>query len=205
MIVVGLDPGTQRTGFAVVEVLKDRSLAVCEMGVWNLLELARTAEEKSLGIKISPKERASVGARLEVLAVSCTALLEKWNPTIVGLEKAVTFKNVASALTLSEARGVIRLCAHQTLSSAELRIRELSPTAVKRQAAGFGGSSKEGVMKSVGRRFQGLETAIHSKLFSFDAFDALAVAWTAWLQSKSQLTLARSRVSAKNFEQEGSV
>ena len=165
MIVVGIDPGTQRTGYAVIEA-RGSVVEIRELGVWNLVQ--------------GSSERRALGERLELLAGELRGLLSRWNPWIIGLEKAVAFRNTASALTLSEARGVIRLCSHELLDRAEARIVELSPTSVKKEASGFGLAGKDGVRKGLALRFRNLASFDPEGRLSSDAFDALAIAWTAW-------------------------
>ncbi len=166
MIIVGLDPGTQRTGYAVLERVAS-GVEIRELGCWNLMGTGR--------------QRPALGERLERLSDHSRVLFKKWNPTLVGLEKAVTFKNVASALTLSEARGVLRLAAFELLASADERLVELSPTAVKKEAAGFGLSTKGTVRKGLALRFRNLESSLGDADLPPDAFDALAIAWTVWI------------------------
>ncbi len=172
MIVVGLDPGVQRAGYAVLEV-SGRRLIVHEIALWNLLGTGKC--------------RPSVGERLELLHKEAAKLFSKWNPQVIGLEKAITFRNVASAHLLSEARGVLRLAAHQSLADAERRLVELSPTAVKKTASGWGRSSKLGMLKFLSLRFSGLENFARNEGLGHDAIDALAIAFTAWCQSRTPL------------------
>ena len=48
MIIIGLDPGSQRTGYAALELRPElRQPRIVEMGVWNLLELTRGDESES--------------------------------------------------------------------------------------------------------------------------------------------------------------
>lgn len=175
MRIAGIDPGSQRCGYAVIEV-QGSVVRILDFGVWNLL--------KSDDGRAGP--RPNLGDRLERLHARSRAFFEKWNPHLIGFEKAVSFKNVASAMVLSEARGVLRLAAFQSLGEAEKRFHELSPTAVKRHSAGLGVSAKTSVMKVLAMRFQGLESLCDGPDFSLDAVDALAIAWTAWILSKTQ-------------------
>jgi len=174
MIVIGLDPGIQRAGFAVLQISPQGRVTVQDMNVWNLLPKGQA--------------RPSVGERLEDLYDSAAKLFKEWNPRIIGLEKAVSFKNVASAHKLSEARGVLRLAAHLNLDQAEQRLVELSPTAVKRVSSGWGRASKHGVLKSLELRFGGLEKLVLDEGLGHDAIDALAIAFTAWSQTRHRLT-----------------
>lgn len=165
-IVVGLDPGTRRTGYCVLEIQNNQhseKTKILEMGVWTF---AATL---------------SLGDRLEKLFVASSALLKKWNPQIVGIEKAVVFKNIPSSLTLSEARGVLRLALYSELAQATDRLVELSPTLVKKSNTGRGTASKDDMKRNLGFRW-GLNFASESmRKLPSDAFDALAIATSAAL------------------------
>jgi Holliday junction resolvasome RuvABC endonuclease subunit len=102
---------------------------------------------------------------------------------------------VDSAFKLTEARGVLRLAAHQTLEAAEDRLVEVSPSAVKKHASGLGSLSKEGVSKALKMRFRNLEAIVEQKgELAYDAYDALAVAWSAWcLQREPSLLKAQQQ------------
>ncbi|NCN27595.1 crossover junction endodeoxyribonuclease RuvC [bacterium] len=165
MRVLGLDPGSRNCGYCVLDVEESR-LNILEAGTWNL-------------IKGNPKR--ALGSRLELLAESASLLLQRFNPRLVGLEKAVAFKNISSALTLSEARGVLRLKVYEELSHATDRLIELSPTEIKRVATGSGASNKEAVEKMLTMRFRQLSADQELEGLGADAFDALAIAWTAWI------------------------
>jgi crossover junction endodeoxyribonuclease RuvC len=161
MIVVGLDPGTQRSGFAVIRVGARSKLEVIDWGVWKLALLADSGD---------------LGARLETLYDQAHELFSLHNPRHIGLERAFNHKNVLSTMKLSEARAVLRLAAYKTLASAESRLIEISPTAVKRAVSGHGQGSKDFVLRSVMARF-GISSIKDQIDFTLDASDALAVAW----------------------------
>lgn len=175
MRVAGIDPGSQRCGYAVIESAGSR-LSIVDFGVWNLM--APIDGQKPV-----------LGNRLERLHKESKDFFSRWNPSLIGFEKAVAFKNVASALVLSEARGVLRLAAFECLANADRRFCELSPTAVKKNSAGLGLSQKTSVLKILSLRFNGLDRLLDEKNFSLDAVDALAIAWTAWILSKRQASL----------------
>ena len=163
--ILGIDPGTRKAGYCVIQLIgaNTQSLKILEWGVWNL----------------PPKQ--SLGERLEILYNESSALLKKWNPQIVGIEKAVVFKNVPSSLTLSEARGVLRLAVYSELAQADDRLIELSPTLIKKSTTGRGLATKDEIKRSLGFRW-GLNFASETlKNFSADAFDALAIATSAAL------------------------
>jgi len=167
VIIVGIDPGSRNCGYSVIN---DSGVAVkiIEMGTWPL---------EKLGGK-------DLGDRLAKLMELSKELFKKHNPRFIGLEKAVAFKNVVSAFKLSEARGVIRAAAHTVLESAAERIIEISPTEVKRSASGMGLGSKGSIEKALRLRFPNSEVFVEGAKLNADAFDALAVAWSAKLKSR---------------------
>ena len=175
MIVAGLDPGSRRAGFAVLR-MDSHAMEIISMGSWDLMKVAGP----------------DLGERLAELHRLAVVFFKTHNPRVIGLEKAVAFKNISSALKLSEARGVIRIAGHQVLAEASRRFIELSPTEVKRSAAGLGFSSKESVEKALRLRFPGsrafLDAAVQSENVSgkiaHDAFDAVAIAWAANARSR---------------------
>jgi len=177
MIVVGIDPGTQKTGYAVLKMEPGR-YSIVDAGAWRL---------------VRGSARPVLGVRLEELFDRVTELFEKWNPRLIGLEKAVAFKNIGSALVLAEARGTVRLAAHRALDRAESRLIEISPTRVKRSATGSGGSKKASVERVLGYRFPELSRLTSGEL-PHDAYDAIAIAWTAWLDGRAN---TRSKAGAK--------
>lgn len=177
MIIAGVDPGIRRLGFSVVEV-KGRDLLVRELDVLHV-----------------DKVSDSVGERLEFIHEEMSARFRQWNPRWVGFEKAVNFKNVDSAFKLTEARGVIRLACHQQLGQADVRLLELSPTAIKKECSGSGSSSKENLQKVLRMHFPHLEEWVEKsgKKLTHDAYDALAIAWTAWKKvSRNQAISAKT-------------
>jgi len=180
MIVLGIDPGTRKCGYAVLD-LASSHMRVLTFGAWNLM---------------GKDPKRNLGERLEELHENSLLLLKEYNPRIVGLEKAVSFKSVPSSFTLTEARGVLRLALFQSLDRAEERLVELSPTQVKRAATGSGASPKEAIQKMLCMRFKELTAHADSRDFTSDAFDAVAVAWAAWIVRKSQNTLSIPRDSS---------
>lgn len=161
---MGFDPGTRKTGYCVLAVGGGaHKNKILEWGCWNV------------------GARPSLGDRLEKLYTEASALLRRWNPQVVGIEKAVVFKNIPSSLTLSEARGVLRLAVHSQLAEAAARIVELSPTLVKKSNTGRGTASKEDIKLHLKLRWGFDFTLKEFSSLSFDAFDALAIATSASL------------------------
>jgi crossover junction endodeoxyribonuclease RuvC len=175
--VVGFDPGTRLTGYAVLNSAGAKPFVV-EAGVWELAKLC--------------VENASLGARLEVLAIEAQKLLQKYNPMAVGLEKAVVFKNAQSALKLAESRGVLRLVCYQTLEGADKRLLEISPTQIKKVASGWGRTQKKGIQSSIKKRFFKWEAEANENSQP-DTYDAIAVAFSTWALMRRSYVLSTSK------------
>lgn len=149
--VLGVDPGTQLAGWAVLERLPDGSLRYCGSG---LCRLGR-----------SPK---SIAERLQGLHQELSAQIAKWRPQALALEGAFFGLNARSALRLGEARGVVLLAASQ----ADCSVHELPPATVKARVAGTGQATKDQVECLVRMH---LVDAPES-LASADEADAVAIA-----------------------------
>lgn len=152
--VLGVDPGTLRTGWGVVEQ-RGRTLSFCAAGV------------------LTPKGFHSQPERLRVIHAGIVEVIQIYAPQVLSLEKAFVAYNVQSALRLGEARGVALLAGVQ----AGLRIAEYNPTEIKTAVAGYGRAEKLQVQKAVfallgGGRAPGAIGLPVSK----DATDALAAA-----------------------------
>lgn len=160
--VLGIDPGTLRTGWGVIE-RRGRALSFCAAGV------------------LTSKGFHSLPERLRVIHAGIVEVIQTYMPQVLSLEKAFVAYNVQSALRLGEARGVALLAAVQ----AGLRIAEYNPTEIKTAVAGYGRAEKAQVQKAVhallggGRSPEALGLPV-----SMDATDALAAA-ICHLQSSS--------------------
>jgi crossover junction endodeoxyribonuclease RuvC len=147
--ILGIDPGSLRCGYALLEDLGGRVPLVREVGVW-VLGAGKPLPE-----------------RLVALQRGLDALLERQAPEVLSLEAMFLHKNVNSALVLGHARGVVMArCAHRGMS-----VYEYSPSSVKQSVAGSGRASKESVADMVRRQL-----ALQELPDSADATDALAIA-----------------------------
>ena len=153
--VLGVDPGTARTGWGVIE-RRGHTAGFCAGGV------------------IVSTSRHSRAERLVIIHTALVRIIREWSPLALSLEKAFVSHNVQSALRLGEARGVALLAAAQT----GLVVAEYNPTEIKTAVAGYGRAGKEQVQKVVyallrGDPVQGAPSGLPA---SHDATDALAAA-----------------------------
>lgn len=143
--ILGLDPGSRRTGFGVIECRGPTSTQVTNGCI--------------------PAGAGSLNERLRCIFEGVQALIEKFQPDEVAIERVFLNRNVDSALKLGHARGAA-LCA---VPSA-MPVFEYAPRAIKLAVVGFGGAEKEQVAHMI-RALLHVEGRL-----SADASDALAVA-----------------------------
>ena len=148
-IILGIDPGYDRLGYAVLK------------GTLTKPELV------TVGC-VSPKG-SSHHERLQSVAQAIHELTQTYHPTKASVEQLFFSKNVKTAIKVAEARGVII----SELARAGLAIQEPSPQAVKIAATGQGNADKKQVEKMLCLIFK-LKTAPKPA----DAADALAIALT---------------------------
>jgi crossover junction endodeoxyribonuclease RuvC len=151
MLVLGLDPGTATTGYGLVRQLGDGSLEAVAFGV------------------ITTKPVDSMPDRLKQIYLGISALLDRYQPDAAAVEQLFFGKNITTAITVAQGRGVILLA----LANAGLPIREYKPSQIKQAIAGYGNAPKP-QMQDMVRALLGLEDIPRPD----DAADALAVAIT---------------------------
>ncbi|MCC6934509.1 MAG: crossover junction endodeoxyribonuclease RuvC [Candidatus Yanofskybacteria bacterium] len=144
---LGIDPGTTRIGYGVIE----DSGAVLTPLAWGVLT---TPGKDGQADKVS-------------VAQQCLELLNTWKPDAVGIERLFFLNNKKSAMPVSEMRGVLML----TLAQRALPIYEFTPLQVKQQVCGHGGAKKDQVQHMVRMILRISET-----IRPDDAADALAIA-----------------------------
>jgi crossover junction endodeoxyribonuclease RuvC len=151
MITLGIDPGTATVGFGVVEEDNDGTLQAIDYGV------------------ITTTPNLAMPERLKIIYDGVTALAEKYKPDRAGVEELFFAKNVTTAITVAQGRGVILLA----LVNAGITIAEYKPNNVKQSISGYGGAKKPQMQEMV-RILLGLDIIPRPD----DAADALAIAIT---------------------------
>ena len=149
MIVLGIDPGTATTGYGLLHEHEDGSLSVIDYGV-----ILTPADDPM------PERLLTLNKKLKEII-----LLHR--PISGAVEKLFFQRNVKTALSVGQARGVVLL----TMVEAGLTIAEYTPLEVKQAVAGYGGADKNQVQQMV-RALLGLNELPQPD----DAADALAIA-----------------------------
>ncbi len=159
MIILGIDPGTNRTGWGVINRVADK-------GDISYIGHGCIVTEK---INTMPE-------RLLLLHANLNELVKKHTPDCLIVENIFFGRNVKTAISVSQARGVIMLSA----ALYDLPVFEYTPSTVKLSLTGSGKTDKKGVQQTVRDM---LET--ETKKFAFngkkdkdfdDSADALAIA-----------------------------
>lgn len=148
MLIFGIDPGSERTGYGCIDTDGRRHRLV------------------TCGSLSAPAGTAFPG-RLQVIHEGLAALLAEHRPSCIAIENIFHAKNVRSALRLGHARGVALLAA----SAAGVPVVEYTPAEIKRAVVGFGRAEKQQVAQMVK-----LLLALDAAPAPHDAADALAIA-----------------------------
>ena len=128
-ITVGIDPGTGTTGYGAVGLTHAGELTLLACGV----------------IRTPP--RVPMHLRLLELFNDLVDLLDEFRPQALAVEKLFFGRNVTTAITVGQARGIVLLAAAQ----AQLEVAEYTPAEVKQAIAGYGNADKRQVQEMVQR------------------------------------------------------
>jgi crossover junction endodeoxyribonuclease RuvC len=148
--IIGIDPGSQRTGFGIIDVDAAGKLVHVLHGA-----LAVAGED-------------TFPLRLKRIFDELAAIIEQHRPAECGIERVFMARNADSALKLGQARGAA-ICA---VASRGLAVHEYAPTEIKQAVVGSGRGDKAQVQHMVGFLL-GLRGPLQP-----DAADALAIAVT---------------------------
>jgi crossover junction endodeoxyribonuclease RuvC len=149
MIVLGIDPGTATTGFGVLRELEDGSLETLDYGA------------------ILTPAGLPMPERLLELYEQLQKLILLHRPESAAVEKLFFQRNVRTALSVGQGRGVVLL----TLAQAGIEVAEYTPLEVKQAVVGYGSADKAQVSLMVKALLE-----LDSIPTPDDAADALAIA-----------------------------
>ncbi len=120
MRALGIDPGLAITGYGVVEEV--------HADEWQALTFGA----------ITTGARMPLPERLALLYRDLCAIVERYQPDVVAVERLFFGRNVTTALTVGQARGVVLLCAAQH----KLPVVEYKPVEIKQALVGYGRATK---------------------------------------------------------------
>jgi len=162
MIILGIDPGIGRVGWAVLETNKGNQKALD----FGLLETSK---------------HDSLDARLKEVHQFVLHLISLWHPNVIAVEELFFATNLKTAFAVGQARGVILLAA--ALSS--IPTASYTPLQIKQSITGYGKADKKQIQIMV-------KSILHLEkpLTQDDTADALAVALTHAFSYKLRKSLS---------------
>ena len=169
--ILGVDPGTNILGYAVLEV-QGKKLIPLEMGVLNLQKLGDHYE------------------KLQTIFTRIQQLIKTHEPTEMAVEAPFFGKNVQSMLKLGRAQGV----AIASAKVAGLEVEEYSPKRIKQAITGSGNASKEQVARTLEMIYK-----ISFDDHYLDSSDALAAAVCHYQEKSSPLKRIKGKNNWSDF------
>ena len=127
MRILGIDPGTGILGFGVIELDSKRQPKLVDAGV----------------IRTPVKQADS--DRLFTIYKELDELIKELQPSIMSVEKLFFAQNVTTAMSVSQARGVVLLLGKQH----DLELAEYTPLQIKQAVTGYGKADKKQVQEMV--------------------------------------------------------
>jgi len=154
--IIGIDPGTGRLGFGVIEVDSNK-VRLIDAGI------------------ITTPAHTEHAERLEDIFDSLCEIIRDTKPDVMSIEKLFFAQNITTAMTVSEARGVAILAGKK----ANLEIYEYTPLQIKQTMTGYGRADKKQIQEMV-RLHLNLEKMPQPD----DCADALAAAITHFMMTR---------------------
>jgi crossover junction endodeoxyribonuclease RuvC len=148
MLILGVDPGSLRTGYGAITT-DGRRHQLVEKGA------------------IAPSARLPLAERLCRIHAGVARVIARLHPDVLAVEDVFHAANTRTALVLGHVRGVVLLAG----AEAGLLVHEFPPAQVKQQVTGFGRAEKGQVAFMVARLLE-----LEAPGEAGDATDALAVA-----------------------------
>lgn len=158
MKILGIDPGYDRLGVAIVE--KDRG-----------------GEKLIYSNCLISDKKANFAERLLFLGNKLEEIIKKHRPETLALEKLFFAKNQKTAMAVAEARGMINYLA----AKHGLAVQEIAPNSVKLAITGYGAASKAQIITMLPKLIK-----LGKRPDFDDEYDAIAIALTGLSTSRSK-------------------
>ncbi|OGZ69335.1 MAG: crossover junction endodeoxyribonuclease RuvC [Candidatus Staskawiczbacteria bacterium RIFCSPHIGHO2_02_FULL_42_22] len=168
MIILGIDPGLALVGYGIISTTKPK-------------HQKQDKNEKPKVVDfgcITTTTLHSPGKRLYIIHQEVNALIKKHTPDVISIENLFFFKNLKTAMPVSQAKGVILLSA----AKKNVPVIEFTPLQVKMTVVGYGRAEKKQVQEMTRQLLDLSSFDIEEKdRKKDDASDALGVALCAFL------------------------
>lgn len=146
-IILGIDPGYERLGVAIIENKDKPVLLFSEC--------------------IRSEKKDDFSDRLFKIISELEKIILKYKPDLLSIENLFIVKNQKTAMAVAEVRGAIKYLAKKN----KIKIVELAPSEIKFSITGYGQASKDGVYKMISRML-----ILPDKKILDDEIDAMAIA-----------------------------
>lgn len=168
MRIIGIDPGTNIIGWAIIEKIENTN---------KVIPIAYDS--------IIIKTGFSLAEKLDIIYDSLTKIIKEYKPSVGAVEELFFVKNVKTGISVGHARGVILLA----LQKAGIEIFEYKPLEIKQAVVGYGAADKKQVQIMV-------KTILNLKEIPKpdDTADALAVALCHETRMKLNNILKKSSI-----------
>ncbi|OGZ27339.1 MAG: crossover junction endodeoxyribonuclease RuvC [Candidatus Nealsonbacteria bacterium RIFOXYB1_FULL_40_15] len=153
MVILGIDPGTATVGYGLIKKT-GRDVAAIDYGC------------------IETSSTLSPGERLKIIHESISKIIEKHSPKLMAVENVYFFKNLKTAMPVSQAKGVILF----TAANASIPVFEFTPLQMKMAITGYGKAEKKQVQKMIKIMLGLEEKPLKKDRRKDDATDALGIA-----------------------------
>ena len=153
MIILGIDPGTARTGYGLIETKeKDKGWTEPSFLACGCVETSPSLSNQE---------------RLREVYNEINKIIKQYQPKVIAVEKIFFFKNAKTIIQVSEARGILLLLTAQK----KIPLYEFTPLQVKMNIVGYGRAQKKQIQKMVKELLK-----LEKEPKPDDAADALAIA-----------------------------
>jgi len=164
MIILGVDPGSAVVGYAILNKDKNdkNNIKVIDFGCINADKFLTTGE------------------KLDKIHGETKKLIEKYKPNLISVETLFFFKNLKTAMPVSQTRGVILLAAQQK----KIPVMEFTPLQMKMAICGYGRAEKKQVIEMIKKTvcMDNLDMKKNHRKKD-DAFDAIGMAIAAAMKA----------------------
>lgn len=151
---MGIDPGTATTGFGLIKKIK-KGFEVVD---WGLIET---------------EKNGVTGKRLNFIYSEVLALLRRFSPDVLAIEKIFFASNAKTAISIGQSQGVILLAA----AKSKVNVSEYAPGTIKKIVAGDGRADKKAMQKALRVHLGAkIRSKVHKKTHFDNEADALAIA-----------------------------
>mgnify|MGYP003729317379 CR=1 FL=1 len=147
MIILSIDPGIEKTGFALLKKTNSqKKFYFIESGL------------------IKTKKKLSLEKRIFLIYESLKKIFQKYKPSVIVYEEIFFFKNRKTIIAISQMQGLILLLAAMN----NIPVEKLSPLMIKQAVTGYGLADKKSIKRMVDQ-----EIKLNKKIED-DEYDAIA-------------------------------